>query len=372
MEGRDHSIYRYDFSSIVYIVTQRLNTVTLRQETTNMKLPLCIVGCGRYAANVLTEICDMTCEFDFYFASRDVAKAKAYCERFDGADYFGSYEEALSDPRVQAAYFFTPHHVHLENAQLAARHGKHILMEKPIARTIEESQALVQTAQDAGVQLMIAENFRFLHTTYRAKSMIETGDLGSIGALRLIDIKVEAFRPPSSPWRYDAALTGGGSFIDAGIHYIDLIVNLGGMPTQVYAAAPTKIHRRSEGEDGLVMVANLPNDAVALFNFSRATSRNAEQNHVGITGSKGYIEFEPYGTEIAFENTLVKRNVRLPAAHRGAREMAREFRNCITEDRPPLMTGSEAIKDLAVALAAYRSAAESRHVPLSEFKLTTD
>ena len=332
-----------------------------------MKLSLCIVGCGRYAANVLTEIQDMTDELDFYFASRDLSKAKAYCERFGGADYFGSYEEALSDPRVQATYFFTPHHVHLENTELAARHGKHILMEKPIARTIEESQALVRTARDAGVQLMVAENFRFLHTARRAKSMIETGTLGSIGSLRLIDIKVEAFRPPSTPWRYDAALTGGGSFIDAGIHYIDLILNLGGMPTQVYAATPAKVHRRSEGEDGLVLLANLPNDAVAIFNFSRATSRNEERNHVGITGSKGYIEFEPYGREIRFENTLVKRTVRLPEAHRGAREMVREFRDCVQQERPPLMDSAEAIKDLAIVLAAYRSAAERRHVPLSEF-----
>ena len=239
-------------------------------------------------------------------------------------------------------------------------------MEKPIARTIEESRALVKVAQDAGVQLMVAENYRFLHTARRAKSMVETGALGSIGDLRLIDIKVEAFRPPSSPWRYDAALTGGGSFIDAGIHYIDLIVNLGGMPTQVYAAAPTKVHRRSEGEDGLVLLANLPNDAVAVFNFSRATSRNDERNYVGITGTKGYIEFAPYGREITFENTLVKRTVRLPEAHRGAREMVREFRECIQQDRPPFMTGEEAIKDLAVVLAAYRSAAERRHVPLSE------
>ncbi len=331
-----------------------------------MKLSLCIVGCGRYADVVLNEIHDMTDEFDFYFASRDLSRAKAYCERFGGADYFGSYEEALSDERVQAAYFFTPHHTHLEDTELAARHGKHILMEKPIARTIEESQDLVRTALDAGVQLMVAENYRFLHTARRAKSMIETGTLGSIGDLRLIDIKVEAFRPPSSPWRYDATLTGGGSFIDAGIHYIDLIVNLGGMPTQVYAASPTKVHRRSEGEDGLVLVANLPNDAVAVFNFSRATSRNEDQNYVGITGTKGYIEFDPYGREITFENTLVKRNVRLPEAHRGAREMVREFRDCIQQQRPPVMTGAEAIRDLAVALAAYRSAAERRHVPLSE------
>ena len=331
-----------------------------------MKLSLCIVGCGRYAGVVLNEIQDMTDEFDFYFASRDLSKAKSYCERFGGIDYFGSYEEALSDTRVQAAYFFTPHHTHLENMELAAHHGKHVLMEKPIARTIEESQALVKTALDGGVQLMVAENYRFLHSVRRAKSMIDTGTLGSIGDLRLIDIKVEAFRPPSSPWRYDATLTGGGSFIDAGIHYIDLIVNLGGMPTQVYAASPTKVHRRSEGEDGLVLVANLPNDAVAVFNFSRATSRNEDQNYVGITGTKGYIEFDPYGREITFENTLVKRNVRLPEAHRGAREMIREFRDCIRQQRTPAMTGDEAIRDLAVVLAAYRSAAERRHVPLSE------
>ena len=334
-----------------------------------MKLSLCIVGCGRYADVVLNEIHDMTDDFDFYFASRDLQKAKAYCDRFGGSDYFASYEEALSDPRVDAAYFFTPHHVHLENTELAARHGKHILMEKPIARTIEEAQAMAQIAQDAGVQFMVAENYRFLHTARRAKSMIETGVLGSIGDLRLIDIKVEAFRPPSTPWRYDAALTGGGSFIDAGIHYIDLIVNLGGMPTQVYATAPAKVHRRSEGEDGLVMIADLPNEAVAVFNFSRATSRNEDRNYVGITGSKGYIEFDPYGREIAFENTLVKRTVRLPEAHRGAREMALEFKDSIRQNRPPVMTAAEATKDLAVVLAAYRSAAERRHVPLSEFSL---
>ena len=337
-----------------------------------MKLALCIVGCGRYADAVLNDIHDMTDEFDFYFASRDLEKAREYCERFGGADYFGSYEEALSDTRVQAAYFFTPHHVHLENTELAARHGKHILVEKPIARTIEESRKLMRTADEAGVKLMVAENFRFLHTARRAKSMIATGTLGSIGNLRLIDIKVEAFRPPTSPWRYDASLTGGGSFIDAGIHYVDLIMNLGGMPTQVYAATPTKVHRRAEGEDGLVLLANLPNDAVAVFNFSRATSRNAEYNYVGITGTQGYIEFEPYGSEITFENTLVRRTVRLPEAHRGAREMVREFRDCIQQERPPLTDGEEGIKDLAIVLAAYRSAAERRHVPLSEFNLASE
>ena len=329
-----------------------------------MKLSLCIVGCGSYADSVLTEIHHMTDDFDFYFASRDLSKAKAYCERFGGIDYFGSYDEALSDPRVQAAYLFTPHHVHLENARLAARHEKHILIEKPIARTIEEAEAILRTARDSGVWLMVAENYRFLHTARRAKTMIEAGN---IGRLRLIDIHVEAYRPPSTPWRYDATLTGGGSFIDAGIHYVDLILNLGGMPSQVYAAIPPRVHRRSEGEDGLAMLANLPDGAVGMINFSRATPKTEQRNWIAVTGSDGWFGFDPYGSEIVFENTLVKRTVRLPAAHRGVRGMALEFKESIEQDRPPLMSGEEAVKDLAIVLAAYRSAAQHRHIPLDEF-----
>ena len=172
----------------------------------------------------MSEIHDLRDEFDFYFASRDERKARDYCERFGGVDYFGDYEEALADPRVQAAYFFTPHNVHLENAELAARHSKHILMEKPIARTIAEAQALVRAARAGGVSLMVAENYRFLRAVRRCKTMIESG---GIGKLRLIDIRAEGYRAPVE-WRNDAAATGGGSFIDGGIHYVDAMLNIGG------------------------------------------------------------------------------------------------------------------------------------------------
>lgn len=327
-----------------------------------MKLGLCIVGCGGYADTVMNEIRTMTDEFDFYFASRDLAKAKAYCDRFGGADYFGGYEEALSDDRVQAAYFFTPHHLHLESAQLAARHRKHILIEKPIARSIGEAQALIQTAQDGGVKLMVAENYRFLHAAARAKAMV---DAGNIGALRLVNIQAEGFRPPRT-WRNDATLTGGGSFIDAGVHFVDIMVSVGGLPLRIYAAKPPKTHLRSEGEDGMVMMANLPGGAVGVINFSRATTIARDRVSVAVTGSKGHIEFAPYGDRIDYENGEVKRSIRLPNARRGAPEMLREFRAAVLEDREPAMPATDAVNDLAVVLAAYKSADEGRHIALSE------
>jgi len=70
----------------------------------------------------------------------------------------------------------TPHHVHVENALLASLHSKHIMMEKPIARTLDESRKIIAAARDAGVKLMVAENYRFLATVERSKAIIARGD----------------------------------------------------------------------------------------------------------------------------------------------------------------------------------------------------
>ena len=326
-----------------------------------MKISLCIMGCGDYAGKVLNEISDMTDLFDFYFASRDRTKAEAYCGRFAGAGAYGSYEEAASDPDIDAMYFFTPHHVHLENAVLAADNSKHILMEKPIARTLEEARQLIQVARDSRVKLMIAENFRFLPSIERCKSII---DAGEIGRLRQVQLDAEGFGP-STEWRTDAALTGGGVFIDGGIHYVDALMTLGGYPKAVYAAKPPQVHRASQGEDGMVMMARLPDGVLGLLNFSRATPLKEQRHRITVTGSKGTLTFNPMGDEIVFNSTVARKTIRLPKARRGVRPMLREFHSCISEDREPSMSGQEALKALAIVLAAYRSADGGGEVLLS-------
>ena len=89
-----------------------------------------------WADVVLKQTYDMTDEFEFFYASRDLEKARTYVDRFEGGGIFGSYEDAARDPRVDAMYFLTPHDLHLEHARLAARGSKHILVEKPITRTM--------------------------------------------------------------------------------------------------------------------------------------------------------------------------------------------------------------------------------------------
>ena len=134
-----------------------------------MKLGLCVIGCGEFARTFAESVAVARNQVELYFASRDYARAKDYSDEFDGAGAFGSYEDAAEDPRIEALYICTPHHLHLEHAQLAARAKKHILLEKPIARTIDEARAIISAADDARVKLMIAESYRFRAPVQEAK-----------------------------------------------------------------------------------------------------------------------------------------------------------------------------------------------------------
>jgi len=88
-------------------------------------------------------------QVELYFASRDYGRAKSYRGNFGGAGAFGSYEDAAADPRIHALYICTPHHLHLEHARIAASAKKHILLEKPIARTIDKARAIISAADHA-------------------------------------------------------------------------------------------------------------------------------------------------------------------------------------------------------------------------------
>ena len=161
-----------------------------------MTLSLCIVGCGSFARTVVEEVLGVE-GVNLLFASRDAGKARAFSDEFGGVGHFGSYEDAARDPRVDAMYFFTPHDLHLDNARLAARHSKHILMEKPIARTIAEAREMISIAAEAGVRLMVAENYRFLPAVEKCKELLADG---VIGDLRMVQSWISQI-DPSGDWR---------------------------------------------------------------------------------------------------------------------------------------------------------------------------
>ncbi len=335
-----------------------------------MALSICFVGCGAYAKDVLDEIDAGKPEglavegIELYFASRGVDKARQFCEQYGGVGYFGSYEEAAADPRVDALYFLTPHHLHLEGAQLAARHGKHVLMEKPIGRYPDEARELIETVRAAGLTLMVAENFRFVPTVLKAKELI---DSGAIGEVRLVQVQREldiyggvlgfADNFAADEWRNDPEKAGGGLFQDGGIHDVDAMVNLGGLPERVYAVVPAGDSERAarHQEDSMVVTGTTAEGTIGLIQFSFATPIQGYRDNVWVTGSAGMLSFATFGTEVTVDTPDGTRTIDTGPHRKGMAGIFEEFRDAVAERREPLMSGRAALNDLNVVMAAYES-----------------
>ena len=328
-----------------------------------MKLGLCVIGCGDFASTSAGAVEALRGELDLYFASRDLGRARAYSARFNGVEAFGSYEAAAADPRVDALYICTPHHLHLEHATLAARHRKHILLEKPIAHTLEDALAIVAEAQAAGVTLMVAENARFLPAVRKAKELIDDGRQGQI---RLIQLQEQyPFQP--SGWRNQAKLNGGGVFIDGGIHKASLFTYLAGRPNQVYAMALLPGQPGLEAEDGILVVTRSAEGVAGMINHSWSAAPAPPRPWVSISGTEATIYFELGSRRLKVMDAGSEEMIDLDDDSTGLFPMVQEFHQSILEAREPSMTGADGISDLALVLKAYESMELGLPLPLNSF-----
>jgi predicted dehydrogenase len=297
---------------------------------------------------------------ELYFASRDLDRAKAYSEEFGGAGSFGSYQAAANDPRIDALYICTPHDLHLEHARLAATAKKHILLEKPISRTIEEARLIISAADDAGVKLMVAENYRFLAPVQEAKRLIESGALGQV---RLIQLQEEYPFDPSS-WRNDKERNGGGVFIDGGIHKASVLAYLTGRPEQVYAVQIPPGIPGLDAEDGMVVTTRSPDGVVGIINHTWSIGKPTERPWVSVAGTLANLYFEMGGQWLRIDYGDSQETRQLDPDYRGIPQMVMEFKRSILEDSEPTMTGEEGMKDLEMVLKSYESVQDAVPIEL--------
>ncbi len=327
-----------------------------------MKLGLCVIGCGGFARTFAESLIAARDRVELYFASRDYARAKAYSDEFGGAGAFGSYEDAAADVRIKTLYICTPHHLHLEHARLAARAKKHILLEKPIARTIDEARAIITAANCAGVKLMVAENYRFLAPVQEAKRIIESG---VVGRVRLIQLQEEyPFQPGS--WRNDKYQNGGGVLIDGGIHKASVLAYLTGRPNQIYAVQVPPGISGLDAEDGIVVTTRSPNGVVGIINHTWSIGKPTERPWVSVTGGRANLHFELGRPWLKIDYGDSQETRQLDHDHCGLTPMVLEFRRSIMEASEPAITGEEGLKDLDLVLKAYESARTGLPVELDD------
>ncbi len=235
-------------------------------------------------------------------AGRDEVAVKEAALRYGYEGYYTDWRKMLADPHVQLFDNGGPNDLHAEPCITAAEKGKHILCEKPMARSRQEAKAMLDAVQKAGVKHMVGFNYRFVPAIRQVYELIKSGALGEIYHFRAVYLQ-EWIADPNFPlvWRLDKKVAGSGALGDLGAHIIDLGRFLVGEPTSVMALTKTFIEQRPllggngsgkvEVDDAFEAIVEFENGAVGTIEASRFCSGRKNYEVFEINGSKGSIRF---------------------------------------------------------------------------------
>ncbi len=236
-------------------------------------------------------------------AGRDEEAVKEAVLRYGYEGYYTDWRRMLDDPRVQLFDNGGPNNLHAEPCIAAAEKGKHILCEKPMARSREEAMTMLDAVKKAGVKHMVSFNYRFVPAIRQAYELIRSGALGEIYHFRAVYLQ-EWISDPDFPlvWRLDKKVAGSGALGDLGAHIIDLGRFLVGEPASVLALTKTFVKQRPlpggsgvgnvDVDDAFEAVVEFDNGAVGTLEASRFSPGRKNYAVFEINGSKGSLRFD--------------------------------------------------------------------------------
>jgi predicted dehydrogenase len=236
-------------------------------------------------------------------AGRNEAAVKEAALRYGYEGYYTDWRQMLKDDRIQLFDNGGPNDTHAEPCIEAAKAGKHILCEKPLARTAKEAAAMLEAVTKAGVKHAVAFNYRFVPAIRQAKMLIESGALGQIYHYRAVYLQEWIMPHYNAPlwWRMDKKVAGSGALGDLGAHVIDLGRFLVGEFRSVSALARTFIKERPlpddkgmgkvDVDDAFVASVEFENGAIGTVEATRFAAGRKNYNCFEVNGEKGSIRF---------------------------------------------------------------------------------
>jgi myo-inositol 2-dehydrogenase / D-chiro-inositol 1-dehydrogenase len=339
------------------------------------RLGICVVGTGWGSFHCET-IRKANPNATLFVCGRDPDRTQRLARAVGAADFFVDLEQAASDSRVQALTLALPHDFHRTAVEVVANAGKHALVEKPIATTLADADAMIATAQKAGTILMVAEDMHFRPVIREAVRSLSLGDIGE--PLHML-VHGGGIRQPRG-WAATKDRMGGGVMIDIGVHYVRAMRLLMGEPDRVFASRAMQIHTKIEGEDSVQVMfsSDLGWQTHMLLSWSTQRGQLPDivvAGHLGTfhcwPGARFYDYFpvsprlltralsfvRPHSLRDKLMRPSlqqVRRSVKDadPTGYRGEFE---EFMAAVSEDRPPVTLPQDARRDLEIVLAAYAS-----------------
>lgn len=341
---------------------------------TDRPIRFALVGCGRISGSHLDALERHAGRAELVAVCDPRPEALAAAMQRSGAPGFESLEQVLARSDADVIVLATPSGLHPQQAMAAARAGRHVLTEKPMATKWDEGMEMVRVCREAGVKLFVVKQNRLNATLQRLKQAV---DGGRFGRIFMANVNVFWTRPQSyyddAPWRGRWDMDGG-AFLNQASHYVDMVDWLIGPVDSVHAYTAT-LARDIEAEDTGVMSLRLRKGGLASINVTMLTHRRNFEGSITVIGERGTVRIggvavnriehwdfdEPQpGDEQVFDASYQ------PASVYGFGHPL-YYANVIATLRGEAhaqVDGYEGLRSLEVVIAAYRSARDGVRVGL--------
>ncbi len=359
---------RRDFSRLGALgIAARLAPAPLRAQanqnaqSNQKKIGYAVIGLGRIAGHFMPGTRSTTNSQITALVSghRDKADRIAAEYNIPAASIYSyeNFDEIARNPAVDAVYVALPNSMHAEYTIRAAKAGKHVLCEKPMATSVADCEKMIAACKAANVKLMIAYRCHYEPTNLRAVKLIRDGSLGQVQAIQ----SAFGFNIGKGEWRLSKALAGGGPLYDVGIYSLNACRYLTSEePDHISAYASVIDHdgRFNEVEENVAWTMRFPSGIVA----SCTTTYGANMDgYFRVYGSKGWLQvdnaFAYEGLHLRAEYAGTKLDELNPArdpSHFQAE--AEHFSHCIQTGQEPQSPGEEGLRDMQYIAEIYRSA----------------
>jgi 1,5-anhydro-D-fructose reductase (1,5-anhydro-D-mannitol-forming) len=299
-------------------------------------------------------------------ASSDPARARRFADELNIAKAYETVDALMADPDIDVVYISTTNERHKPQTIAAARAGKHVLCEKPLALTLQDAREMVAACQQAGVVFGTNHHLRNAATHRAMRQMIADGAIGDALAARVFHA---VYLPPHlQSWRISRPEAGGGVIFDITVHDADsLRFVLGDEIEEVAAMTAAQGMGQGGVEDAVMGVMRTQRGALAQF-YDAFTAKHAYTGFE-VHGTTGSLYARDVMTQRPIGTVTLRRNgseEAIPVVHENLYERSvRLFNAAVRGEGAPAATAEDGVKSLQVALAVRESARSGRTVQLA-------
>ncbi len=358
-------MHRRNFTKLTALAAAATTLPTWAQNTTGPthKLRFAPVGLGTISDIFMRAVAQSErCTITGLVSGHADEKAPKYQQQFNipqsSVYTYETFDKIVKNPNIDAVYIGLPNSLHAEYTIRAAKAGKHVLCEKPMATSSADCRAMIKACRDSSVKLMIAYRIHYDPTWIKVRDTVRSGAIGDLQGFQ-----GGFYASFLQGWRLDKKMAGGGSLFDLGIYPLNAMRWIAGEePTSYSAQTSTEIPgpRFASVEESIEFSLKFPSNILASSGSSYGEAGSA---YLNIDGTKGFLQVQPafFYDGLKYTGRTVDGPVDESSPGKNPYQFTLEadhFADCVQNNRTPATPGEEGLADLLAIEAIYKAAGQ--------------